>query len=801
MINKLYIYTYYFMVVCLINVGIFARGLYFELDMSIHHYAVAVFMFITVILLFLDQYRARHSSCKKDIQFNLSVLKGMLSPYYVSVLMLTVFYYVSFLLAVNSREAYFSWLRQLDYLLMFSIVLFAIYLSGSRVQASKFIDLILHTVVGTGTVVALLGLFDRWDILNIYGSLVNNRIGSVFQYPNTMAVYLGAVFVLTVYLIVTGCRSISTGAYAVCGFLMLLAIIGSQSRGVWFILPFVLLLLCLGPLPYKRTGLVLLGLFVIAITCESAAIPSGSQTQPDWQAFGLTLIGLGGSYIWGSKGINYNLLRNWNRAKGSSRKLIGLVTLLITTVFSVILVVGQNNFLLQRITSIQLDAGTLRERLMFVFDAWKMIVERPLYGWGGGGWISAYHVYQSYLYEAADLHNHYVQILLETGVLGFSAFLLSVFALIIGMVYLRRKRSVPMAGRSWAIGVALLFLALHSAMDFNFAFSSIDIFYWSLLAVFGYCEIEQNFGSSARIANLVLNFSFFKPMPNRISNISSGLSVILLVLLSFQLFAATLAVRIADSTAKNVIIEVSRGDLVSADKELSRVSFKLWDSADLVELAGVVSRLSTEGIKVTASFPDALELAKKGVVLDIYNADHRQKLAQLYLNRGDYTSANKEAEKAVSLQPWVIGKYEELLEIVLNGVIRQWRPVNLGSLQNTLRQSVRVVEEGLSREEALAPELKKLRNSRNSGLVLTPRLSLALGQAYTLLGDYHKATVVLGKAVKEGDENQRSYSLLWMGVALEKSGDARGKLILETVARQSSQMQQEEMALKSLLKI
>jgi len=63
------------------------------------------------------------------------------------------------------------------------------------------------------------------------------------------------------------------------------------------------------------------------------------------------------------------------------------------------------------------------ERLYFYQDAIKMFKERPILGWGGGGWEEAYRAYQSYLYYSNQVHSHYFQIMVEAGLVGLMAIL------------------------------------------------------------------------------------------------------------------------------------------------------------------------------------------------------------------------------------------------------------------------------------------------------------------------------------------------------------------------------------------
>ncbi|MHB8124273.1 MAG: O-antigen ligase family protein [Desulfitobacteriaceae bacterium] len=807
MLKKIGHYFFYLILVCVLSFGTFARGLYFEPEMRIHHYVVAVCLLIAVIpVLFFSIIPLkkglviRRRSCGiSEEQVYYPFYKLVLSPYYLSILLLTVCYYMSFLVAVNHREAYFSWLRQLDYFLLFTLILFALRFSGTNWAQNKFVNLFLNISVCMGTLVALAGLADWLGVYDVNGSLVNGRIGSFFQYPNTMAAYLVATFVLSLYLTVTVSRAGVAGVYAVCGYLMLLAIMGSQSRGMWLLFPFILLLLFLGPLPRQRIVLIFFGLFVIAIICSAAVFSIRTPTSLNWLSITIGLLGMCGSILWGFAVVQGRLIAFANGLKRINKILWALLILGAIYLLCIFLIT-QNGQLINRLAAIRMDSGTLHERLIFAVDAWKMVIQRPLLGWGGGGWISAYHAYQSYYYDAADVHNHVMQVLLETGFPGLTAFLLSFFALILGMVRLWRRRSVPQAGRTWAIGSAAFALVLHSFIDFDFAFSSVYMFYWSLLAIFYYYEISQGFGTTAWFKLFWDKVISLRTMFNRTYKTYRVLWMLILIIISIKLFTGTLAVQMTDSTAQKIINAAKQGDLVSKEEMLKVTNNDLWDSADIVELAGIfATQYPTASQKGNVLLPYALALAQKGVALDSFNAGHRMMLARFYLSRGDYSLADAESRKAVNLQPWEIHEYENMLEVSLACTIRQWTTGNIDSLRNTLRQAVQAVEEGLSQEEILAPELKNLRSSHKSGLTLTPRLSLAVGQAYILLGEYNKAIPLLDRAVKGGDRTQQSYALLWQRLAREKMGDQAGHAA-NKIVQESEQLRLEEQAIRNLLK-
>ena len=109
-------------------------------------------------------------------------------------------------------------------------------------------------------------------------------------------------------------------------------------------------------------------------------------------------------------------------------------------------------------------------RLAMTRDGLRMFVHKPILGWGLGTFTTVYPQFRSFytnLFVNAA-HNDYVQLLVETGLLGFAA-----VAWFIVVMYRAGLRNVRGWNRDWsrALGLAALIgctgLLVHSAFDFN----------------------------------------------------------------------------------------------------------------------------------------------------------------------------------------------------------------------------------------------------------------------------------------------------------------------------------------------
>ena len=70
------------------------------------------------------------------------------------------------------------------------------------------------------------------------------------------------------------------------------------------------------------------------------------------------------------------------------------------------------------------------------FYRWGLAIvkDHPVVGAGADGWNALYHQYQDYLTYTTEVHNHFLQVWVETGTIGFITFI-SIWLLLLITVY------------------------------------------------------------------------------------------------------------------------------------------------------------------------------------------------------------------------------------------------------------------------------------------------------------------------------------------------------------------------------
>ncbi|MFM2120547.1 MAG: hypothetical protein RL722_2015 [Pseudomonadota bacterium] len=129
---------------------------------------------------------------------------------------------------------------------------------------------------------------------------------------------------------------------------------------------------------------------------------------------------------------------------------------------------------------------TLDERLRPVRDAMAMVRERPLTGFGGGSFYNAFTRYkvESLQQPYNHAHNDYLELIVDTGLVGFSLLALAVL-LTLGRVFqlMNDDRSAHVRGLAAGVGMGLICALLHALVDLNLQINANAMTLTVLLAV------------------------------------------------------------------------------------------------------------------------------------------------------------------------------------------------------------------------------------------------------------------------------------------------------------------------------
>jgi O-antigen ligase len=117
-----------------------------------------------------------------------------------------------------------------------------------------------------------------------------------------------------------------------------------------------------------------------------------------------------------------------------------------------------------------LQESTGGNRLAILRDSIQMIRQRPLFGWGLGTFPTVYPRFRSFYTDlfVNQAHNDYLQMLVETGFVGFGAFLaFIVIACRYGLKRIRHWQIRQADALTFAALLGISGIAVHSLLDFN----------------------------------------------------------------------------------------------------------------------------------------------------------------------------------------------------------------------------------------------------------------------------------------------------------------------------------------------
>lgn len=138
------------------------------------------------------------------------------------------------------------------------------------------------------------------------------------------------------------------------------------------------------------------------------------------------------------------------------------------------------------------------QRLVFFADGMKLFSQSPLLGQGIGSFESAIFRVQDFYYETKYVHNHYIQTLLETGLVGLLLFV-GLFA-VSAVSILRARKKQDHHPFLPALGTLLVFMAIHASVEVVFSSGFYLPLAFGVFALVGRCR-----GSGRAVSEKVRN--------------------------------------------------------------------------------------------------------------------------------------------------------------------------------------------------------------------------------------------------------------------------------------------------------
>ncbi|WP_069651041.1 O-antigen ligase family protein [Caloranaerobacter ferrireducens] len=727
----------------------FFRGLYFEKELLPAHMLLFALALIWLIIKFKDKEY-------KLINTTLDILAvGIVFMYFIS-----IFY------GVNTRLAISEFLRYSNYLFIFLLVKDLGYIKNRK-------KILLNILVISAVIVAIIGIGSAIGTWNYNGAFVNGRINSTLQYPNALASYLGALLLITLGLLVIEDRKIVKGIYGVFSNILIFTFILTYSRGMWLILPFILiffvtiipvkrkietivylfitilfatifaflfsqnlegknyLLWFIFILPSLLTGILIYVVsqfdknlreisvrkFIVHLIIILAVLVSfivyianivvpltltNNTTEDSWTRIIRNVEGVqpekeyelvikyesankykkpysGQIRVYSVDSVGnlekieyfniYDDLKNELKVQFKTLEKTEFLKIYFVNYYSktsitfkeVILMNSQTKEIIKkiplkykyipesiisRLESINLKNNSAQGRLTFYQDAFKIIKDNFLFGTGGGGWVTLYQAYQSYMYWTTQAHNYFLQMWIEIGFIGLVLFIIFIFYLSY-FTYKAYKNLKEDNNRILAVSVyvSVISILIHAFMDFDLSLSAMSFMLWALIGI-----LAQNI-------TYTVSFSTFKEKSKlRINSNNRIVKCIFIVVLGLLIITSS-SIFIGYNYSQKALAANKEKKLDETIKYFEKAAkfdpYKPEYKSDLSTFYRVKFKLTkdkTYMIKAKNLMDEVLKLAR-------YNSRFNAIGASFYMSIGQVDRALELIDKSVELQPMRVENY------------------------------------------------------------------------------------------------------------------------------------------------
>lgn len=756
-------YIVFWGICLLLFIGPYFRGLFFETEFL----PAGIYTFSLALIWMISKYKDKDY---KLIRSSIDIL----------VLGLTLMYFVSIIYGVNTRLAILEALKYGNY--------FAIYIIGrDLISDEKHQKYLLNTIVISAIGIALVGIGSAIGTWEYNGAVIGGRISSTFQYPNTLASYLAAVFILTIGLIIMTENNKLKALYGASSSLMLFTFILTYSRGMWLILPVLLLILFI-TIPNRRK----LETIIYIITSAIISIPLAFLFNSKLSTMGAGLWGIVLGLAVASAVLTYGVSKIAKKLQEVSIKMllifigilvvlfVVLATVALTTTTSLTLsndttedkwtsvVRGVENIFpeeeyelrvkytgtnpedkpyigrvsiygislendqdkLERIEFVNLEenqselnlsfttsekteririsfdnyfVGTVvtydkasvfdkttgelikeiplkfkyipeniynrfqsistkehssQARLAFYKDGFKVIKEYPILGTGGGGWLTLYQMYQSYLYWTTQAHNYFLQMWIEVGIVGLGLFMASLLLLVYKLF--RRYKDIESENNKALLSIiftAVFGILVHAFMDFDLSLVSLTNILWVFIGVLASytlpIENKETTTSKSKKKTIKPQFGYMNIM-----NIVFSVFLVLVILGSSSLI-------LSDSYKEKALAANGRQDITEATKYFEKASnldpFMPEYRIDLGTFYRVMYQMTNDSNYISK----AVDSVEKGLELGQYNSNLHAIGSSFFMNIGQVDRALELVEKSIELQPMRVENYVQKTDAYL----------------------------------------------------------------------------------------------------------------------------------------
>ncbi|MBM7571369.1 O-antigen ligase family protein [Aquibacillus albus] len=470
----------------------YSKGLFFD-----RHFIWWALLIFTVTLLWFF--------ISNEIQFN-----------YLFIFIIPLLYAVSLFTAVSVNST-------VNELIRWSIYIVSLYIIIDAKRLPYISKILPFVVYITGTWIAIFGILSKWGLVEFQDSFLGSRMTSVIQYPNTFAVIVAAFLLFGIInLLRKDMKFYDLLFYSIPLASFIVAILYSSSRGVFVLFPITWFI---GLILVRSLNKKIEYLFISFVTVSCGGLVYLNMLKNGvGEFFGKELLFLlMYSFIVSTFVIIYKKISDKLHINLSKRTQIvtsiGIpISIIVAGILFVLDILNKGliysllpSNLQARLDTIDLEQTSLLARQDFYVTAIQIIKDTPPFGFGADSWNILFTQYQEEPFWATDVHNFYLNQLMNLGWLGGMLF----FGVLIYLIVKSAKniwtnRNNNIVHLKLSSSVAIIMLLLHSAMDFNLSYGT-TVFI--LIGLFGIIlEPESNSNKLVIKHNRLIKYALLVPL-------------------------------------------------------------------------------------------------------------------------------------------------------------------------------------------------------------------------------------------------------------------------------------------------